>query len=137
MREKGAVCNHQSWLCRGKLSSEKSNDVCCPSVMRHVVDRRLWERVRHREELRIGRAGSTEVAKVATPTPLVTAGGKNDVDTIYEVSLPEAGIRCDALVETSPSVLSLGSRVMEEGVHSGRRPGVCTCCYRPMVKRAH
>lgn len=57
-----------------------------------------------------------KLTRMATPTPLVTAGGKIAADAIFEVRVPEAGIRCDVLVlKTSPSGLSLGKGVMEEG----------------------
>lgn len=37
------------------------------------------------------------LAKMATPTPLATAGGKTDAVAIYERRVPEFGIRCATL----------------------------------------
>jgi len=56
------------------------------------------------------------VRRVADPTTLVTANGAIEADEVLPVRISDLGLKADALVlRDSPSVLSLGKRIMEEG----------------------
>lgn len=113
VRAKGAVCNHQPWRCCEWLPSVRSQSPLPPL---HAAPYRGSSTLGARSTSRssgLGAQARSKLTRMATPTPLVTCGGEIDADTIR---VPEVGSRFDALVlKTSPNMLSLGKRVIEEG----------------------
>lgn len=76
----------------------------------------------------LGAQARSKLTKLTAPSPLVTACGKVDVDTICEVRAPQAGVQCSALVlKASPSVLSLGNGAFGAASPSGGVLRSCLC----------